>query len=296
MEKRILAYRKRIDELLKQEDANWAKVLEEHLTQVAFFQHERLIHLIVTVLFAVLEIMSILGTVILAAMDKGNIALSIMTILLLVLLIPYIRHYYILENEVQKMYGQYDELLKKVNEKEKKMQNLSDLIKERRSIKKYKADVMVEEELIDKVIEAGLYAASGRGKQAPVIIAVTDKELRDKIAEKNCQIGGFQEGFDPFYGAPVILIVIADATVNTAVYDGSLALGNMMLMAHELGLGSCWIHRAKEEFEDDFGKEILKDLGIEGDYVGVGHLALGYADTELPEVPARKDNRVYYAR
>ena len=296
MEKRILAYRKRIDELLKQEDANWAKVLEEHLTQVAFFQHERLIHLIVTVLFAVLEIMSILGTVILAAMDKGNIALSIMTILLLVLLIPYIRHYYILENEVQKMYGQYDELLKKVNEKEKKMQNLSDLIKERRSIKKYKADVMVEEELIDKVIEAGLYAASGRGKQAPVIIAVTDKELRDKIAQKNCQIGGFQEGFDPFYGAPVILIVIADAMVNTAVYDGSLALGNMMLMAHELGLGSCWIHRAKEEFEDDFGKEILSRLGIEGDYVGVGHLALGYADTELPPIPARKENRVYYAK
>lgn len=296
MEKRILAYRKRIDELLKQEDANWAKVLEEHLTQVAFFQHERLIHLIVTVLFAVLEIMSILGTVILAAMDKGNIALSIMTILLLVLLIPYIRHYYILENEVQKMYGQYDELLKKVNEKEKKMQNLSDLIKERRSIKKYKADVMVEEELIDKVIEAGLYAASGRGKQSPVIIAVTDKELRDKIAEKNCQIGGFQEGFDPFYGAPVILIVIADAMVNTAVYDGSLALGNMMLMAHELGLGSCWIHRAKEEFEDGFGKEILSRLGIEGDYVGVGHLALGYADTELPPIPARKENRVYYAK
>ena len=176
------------------------------------------------------------------------------------------------------------------------MQNLSDLIKERRSIKKYKADVMVEEELIDKVIEAGLYAASGRGKQSPVIIAVTDKELRDKIAEKNCQIGGFQEGFDPFYGAPVILIVIADAMVNTAVYDGSLALGNMMLMAHELGLGSCWIHRAKEEFEDDFGKEILSRLGIEGDYVGVGHLALGYADTELPPIPARKENRVYYAK
>ena len=113
MEKRILAYRKRIDELLKKEDADWAKVLEEHLVQVAFFQHERLIHLIVTVLFAVLEIMSILGTVILSALEKGNIALAIMTILLLVLLIPYIRHYYILENEVQKMYTQYDELLKK---------------------------------------------------------------------------------------------------------------------------------------------------------------------------------------
>ncbi len=176
------------------------------------------------------------------------------------------------------------------------MQNLLEFMKERRSIKKYKPDVMVPEELVNQVIEAGLYAASGRGKQAPVIIAVTNKELRDKIAEKNCQIGGFQKGFDPFYGAPVILIVIADATVNTAVYDGSLALGNMMLMAHELGLGSCWIHRAKEEFEDDFGKEILSQLGIEGDYVGVGHLALGYADMDLPQVPPRKDNRVYYAR
>lgn len=118
MEKRILAYRKRIDELLKKEEADWAKILEEHLTQIAFFQHERLVHLIVTVLFAVLEIMSILGTVILTAMEKGNIALSIMTILLLVLLVPYIRHYYILENEVQKMYVQYDELLKKISKKE----------------------------------------------------------------------------------------------------------------------------------------------------------------------------------
>lgn len=118
MEKRILAYRKRIDELLQKEQTDWAKILEEHLTQVAFFQHERLIHLIVTVLFAIMEIMTMLGTLILSAMDKGNIALSIMVILLLVLLIPYIRHYYILENEVQKMYSQYDELLHKVNEQE----------------------------------------------------------------------------------------------------------------------------------------------------------------------------------
>ena len=119
MEKRILSYRKRIDELLQQEDANWEKILEEHLTQVAFFQHERLIHLIVTVLFAVLEIMSILGTVVLAAMESGNIAMSLLTILLLILLIPYIRHYYILENEVQKMYVQYDKLLEKIEEKTK---------------------------------------------------------------------------------------------------------------------------------------------------------------------------------
>lgn len=119
MEKRILNYRKRIDEILQKEDANWEKILEEHLTQIAFFQHERLIHLIVTVLFAVLEIMSILGTVILSAMGGGNLAIGILTILLLVLLIPYIRHYYILENEVQKMYVQYDKLLEKIEEKKK---------------------------------------------------------------------------------------------------------------------------------------------------------------------------------
>ena len=119
MEKRILSYRKRIDELLQKEDVNWEKILEEHLTQVAFFQHERLIHLIVTVLFAMLEIMSILGTVILSAMESGNIAMSLLTILLLILLIPYIRHYYILENEVQKMYVQYDKLLEKIEEKNK---------------------------------------------------------------------------------------------------------------------------------------------------------------------------------
>ena len=119
MEKRILAYRKRIDDLLKREEANWESVLEEHLTQIAFFQHERLVHLIVTVLFAVLEIMSILGTVILAAMDRGNTAMAVLTVLLLVLLIPYIRHYYILENEVQKMYFQYDKILEKIEEKRK---------------------------------------------------------------------------------------------------------------------------------------------------------------------------------
>ena len=149
-----------------------------------------------------------------------------------------------------------------------------------------------------RIITTHPHHRTGRtwNEQSPVIIAVTNKELRDKIAEKNRQIGGFPEGMDPFYGAPVILIVIADANVNTPVYDGSISLANMMLMAHDLGLGACWIHRAREEFEDDFGKEILKDLGIEGEFVGVGHLALGYADMELPSIPPRKENRVYYIR
>lgn len=114
MEKRILSYRKKIDGLLKKEDSNWEEILKEHLTQVSFFQHERLIHLIVTVLFAILEIMSILCTVIVYTMGGNNPALLFMSLLILILLIPYIRHYYILENEVQKMYTQYDLILEKM--------------------------------------------------------------------------------------------------------------------------------------------------------------------------------------
>lgn len=174
------------------------------------------------------------------------------------------------------------------------MSKLTKIIKERRSIRKFKPD-MVSKDLINEIIEAGIYAASGRGLQSTVVIAVTNKELRDKISAENCRIGGWEAGFDPFYGAPVILIVIADKTVPTAVYDGSLSLGNMMLKAHELGLGSCWIHRAKEEFDSGFGRDILNGLGIEGDFEGVGHLALGYSDCELPAIPERNANRVFYA-
>lgn len=113
MEKRILAYRRRIDELLQREDADWRKVSEEHLVQIGFFQHERLIHLIVTAVFAILELLSIFMTLVTFGAGEGNPALICLTILILVLLIPYIRHYYILENEVQKMYVQYDKILEK---------------------------------------------------------------------------------------------------------------------------------------------------------------------------------------
>lgn len=173
------------------------------------------------------------------------------------------------------------------------MSELSKIIKERRSIRKFKSDA-VSKELIKQIAEAGLYAANGKGLQSPKIIAVTNKELRDRISEANRQIGGWAEGFDPFYGAPVIFIVIADKSAFTAVYDGSLTLGNMMLKAHELGLGSIWIHRAKQEFEGGIGREILDKLGIEGEYEGIGHLAVGYADGEYPVAPERKPDRVFY--
>ena len=168
-------------------------------------------------------------------------------------------------------------------------------MKSRRSVRKFKPD-MVPQEILDQIMESGLYAASGMGRQATIMIQVTNKEMRDKIAQMNQEIGGWKEGFDPFYGAPVILIVLADASCPTAVYDGSLTMGNLMLAAHDLGIGSCWIHRAKEEFESEEGKQILEGLGITGNYIGVGHCALGFTDGAYPDVIPRKDNRVYYIR
>ena len=132
---------------------------------------------------------------------------------------------------------------------------------ERRSIRKFKSD-MVSKKDIDEIIKAGLYAANGMGRQAVITVAVTNKELRDKIAEDNRKIGGWDKGFDPFYGAPVILIVLAEKDWRNRVYDGSLVIGNMMLAAHSLGLGSIWIHRAKEEFETEEYKKLLKDIGV----------------------------------
>ena len=175
------------------------------------------------------------------------------------------------------------------------MNEVIEMMKTRRSIRKFKPEVLPEE-IIEQIAEAGTYAATGKNLQSPIIIAVTNKQLRDRISEMNRKIGGWQEGFDPFYGAPAMLIVLADKNVPTAVYDGSLVMGNLMLAAHSLGVGSIWIHRAKEEFESEEGKAILAELGITGDYVGIGHCALGYIDGEEPKAAPRKENWVYYAK
>ncbi len=167
------------------------------------------------------------------------------------------------------------------------------VLESRRSCRKFKPD-MVEKEKLEAIIKAGTYAASGMGKQSPIIVAVTDKNLLAELSEENRRIGGWQEGFDPFYGAPVVLIVLAKKEVPTHVYDGSLVMGNLMNAAESLGVGSIWIHRAKEEFESEFGKEILKRLGIEDEYEGIGHCALGYAVEDAKGAAPRKDNYVYY--
>ena len=175
------------------------------------------------------------------------------------------------------------------------MNEIIKAMEERRSIRKFKPDMPTKEDL-EQIIEAGLYAANGMGKQATITIAVTNKKLRDRLSEINAKIGGWKKGFDPFYGAPAMLIVLARKDWPTGIYDGSLVMGNLMLAAHDLGIGSCWIHRAKEEFETEWGKELLKSLGISGEYVGIGHCALGYADGETPKAAKRKVNRVFYIK
>ena len=174
------------------------------------------------------------------------------------------------------------------------MNDIIRAMRQRRSIRKFKSDMPARED-IDQIIEAGLYAASAMGRQATITVAVTNRRLRDKLSAVNCRIGGWEEGFDPFYGAPVILIVLADKNSANRVYDGSLVMGNMMLAAHSLGLGSIWIHRAKEEFEMPEYQRLLKDLGIEGQWEGIGHCAVGFADGDLPKAPKRKDGRVFWA-
>lgn len=173
------------------------------------------------------------------------------------------------------------------------MNEIIDAMKKRRSVRKFKSDMPPKSD-IEQIIEAGLYAASGKNMQSAKIIAITNKTLRDEISAMNCKIGGWDEGFDPFYNAPVILMVIADKSFPTSIYDGSLVMGNLMLAAHSLGLGSIWIHRAKEECETPEIKKLLADLGIEGEWEGVGHCAVGYADVDTSKILERKPDRVYW--
>ena len=167
-------------------------------------------------------------------------------------------------------------------------------MEERRSIRSFKPE-MPSKEVLQQIVEAGLYAASGKGQQAAIVVAVTNKALRDKLAEENRRIAGAPEGSDPFYGAPAVLVVLGRKDWPTHVYDGSLVMGNLLLAAHALGLGSIWIHRAKEEFEEPEYQQLLKDLGVEGEWEGIGHCAVGYLDGEAPAPAPRKPGRVFWA-
>lgn len=158
----------------------------------------------------------------------------------------------------------------------------------RRSVRKY-SDRPVEDEKLDKVLTAGLYAPTGMNNQAPILVAVRDKATRDKLSRMNAAAMGASG--DPFYGAPCVIVVLSDPERMTWVEDGSLVLGNLMNAAHSLGLGSCWIHRAKECFDTPEGKALLRAWGVPENYRGVGNCILGYA-AEEPEAKPRKSGRI----
>ena len=162
---------------------------------------------------------------------------------------------------------------------------------ERRSIRAYKKE-LVPKETLDTILEAGEYSPSGMGQQSTLMVVTQNPELVARLSKMNAAVMGSTS--DPFYGAPTVIIVFSDSKMGTCVENGSLVMGNLMNAAHSLGIGSCWIHRAKEEFESEEGKALLKKWGIEGDYEGIGHCVLGYAAAELPAAKPRKENYVYY--
>lgn len=170
-------------------------------------------------------------------------------------------------------------------------QTIHDLMT-RRSVRDY-TDRMPSKEDIETICQAGLYAATGMGTQSPIIVAVTNKAMRDRMSRLNAQVMNAE--IDPFYGAPVVLVVLVDKDVAlTPVEDGSLMMGNMLNAAHALGLGSCWINRAREVFASEEGQDIMNELGIEGNYQGIGNCVVGYAANPEPVAKERKANRVYW--
>lgn len=173
------------------------------------------------------------------------------------------------------------------------MSETLEVIKNRRSYKDY-LPTPVPEEILDAIAEAGTYAATGRNLQSPIIVVITNKAVIKMFSKMNAKIMGKTEDFDPFYGAPALMVVLADKDNPTHVYDGSLVMGNMMLAAEDQGVGSCWIHRAKEVFETEEAQNILHAAGIFGNFEGIGNLVVGYPKEPITEAPDRKKDYIRY--
>lgn len=172
------------------------------------------------------------------------------------------------------------------------MADILDVLTARRSIRRYKSDP-VPAELIDKVIEAGLYAPTGMDRQQTIILKITDSEIVRKLGRLNGRIMGHDD-MDAFYGAPVVLAVLSAKNDPTGIHDGCSVISNMLNEAASLGLGSCWIHRGREQFETEEGRAILRKAGIDPDaYEGVDSVILGYGEGALPTASPRKGGRVF---
>ena len=174
------------------------------------------------------------------------------------------------------------------------MNETLNVLETRRSVREFDPSRMPTDQLISEVVKAGEYAPTGRGMQSPRIVVITNKAVRDRLSQLNAEVMGVTS--DPFYGAPVILLVLADRSRPTYLYDGSLVMGNLMNAAHAVGLGSCWIHRAREVFASEEGKQLLAQWGITCDYEGIGHVALGYALNEPAQAKPRKADYTVWVR
>ena len=168
-------------------------------------------------------------------------------------------------------------------------------LKTRRSIRKFKDEQITDEEL-KTILEAGTYAPTGQGLQSPKIVVIQNPETIKEFSAWNRSYFPIDvpEDMDPFYGAKTLLIVLADSERPTYVEDGSSVLAVLVNAAHAVGVGSCWIHRAREEFASDKGKELLKEWGIPETYEGIGHVVLGYPDMDAPEPLPRKEDYIHY--
>ncbi len=170
------------------------------------------------------------------------------------------------------------------------MNNALQALLERRSVRAYEPGQITEEEL-QSVLSAGLAAPSAINRQPTVLLVVQDKKTIEMLSKLNAAVMG--KDIDPFYGAPTVIVVLADRNVPTYIEDGSLVLGNLMNAAQAVGLGSCWINRAREVFEMPEAREILREKGIGDEYIGVGHCVLGYAKGALPAAHPVRGGRVF---
>jgi nitroreductase len=164
-------------------------------------------------------------------------------------------------------------------------------LQNRRSVRSYKPDQVPDFEL-SQIVEAGKWAPTGMGTQNPIMVVVRDKETRDLLSKLNAAVMGADR--DPFYGAPCVIVVFADPNRSTWVEDGSLVMGNLLNAAHDVGVDSCWIHRAREVFDSPEGKDLMEKWGVPQHYRGVGNCILGYRDCEYPEPKPRKEGRIIY--
>ena len=165
-------------------------------------------------------------------------------------------------------------------------------IETRRSVRSYKNDP-VSKEIIESICKAGTFAPSAQNKQPSIILAITNKDMVDRLERINAKYTNNPDGH-PFYGAPVVLVVLANKDHPNYIYDGTCVMENLLLASASYGLGSCWIHRARQTFGDEEGKKILKELNIEGNYEGIGNVILGYPNTEILAAKPRKEPYIYY--